>query len=308
VGFHEEGFLALKYLLEKNYPVTAIFTLNEEASGKRAAVRDFSKLAEKYKVRLVEVSHINDESSVAELKELSPNILFVIGWSQILSKDVLSIASDYTIGAHASLLPKNRGSAPINWSLINGELVTGNTLIELSEEVDAGAVLSQRKFQITLYDSCHTLYQKVAVSNRDMIVDFLMKYHSSNVEKKEQKIAGLPVLPRRRPQDGLINWQQSAKKIYDFIRALTKPYPGAFSYLGGKKVYLWKASYSESSHINGLGRFSEFYYSFEPELCSVRVECMQGSILIHQIEVEGEGMYFGADLHDRLKGVLQFDE
>src|SRR5439155_304057 len=101
---------------------------------------------------------------------LDADIVFVIGWSQILHPPTLRLARSGMIGAHASLLPHNRGSAPINWALIRGERHAGNSLLWLAEDVDGGAVIDQTTFCITAYDTCASLYERVAASNRDMLL------------------------------------------------------------------------------------------------------------------------------------------
>ena len=168
VGFHVEAIEAFKFLA-KNQNVTGLITLNDEAASKRSGVFNFVDFCEDEGIPAYTVKHINDESSVAIVKEHAPDVLIVLGWSQILSEEVLNIPKIGTIGAHASLLPKMRGSAPINWALIRGMEETGNTLMWLNPGVDTGMILDQYKFEINLYDSCKTLYEKVALSNKIML-------------------------------------------------------------------------------------------------------------------------------------------
>ena len=152
VGFHMEGVKAFDFLT-KNYNVVGLLTLNTKAASKRSGVFNFKTFSEEAKVPYYEVKHINDKSSVEILKNYNPDLLIVLGWSQLLNDEVLSIPTIGTIGAHASLLPKMRGSAPINWAIIKGEEKTGNTLMWLNIGVDTGKIIDQYEFQINLYDS-----------------------------------------------------------------------------------------------------------------------------------------------------------
>src|SRR5207247_8564300 len=124
-------------------------------------------------------------------------------------------------GAHASLLPHNRGSAPINWALIQGERATGNSLIWLAEGVDAGDLIDQTEFPITPYDTCATLYERVAVSNRDMIMRALPRLLRGERPRPPQPRSSGPALPRRRPAGRPLACGQGADAVCNILRDLT---------------------------------------------------------------------------------------
>ena len=242
VGFHLEGVPALEAVLEGGTPVAAVLTLNPKVAAPRSGAADYGPLCRRFGVPLHEVTSINDPQSRALLQGLGLDLVFVIGWSQILAPETLATARLGMIGAHASLLPRNRGSAPINWALIRGERITGNSLIWLAEGVDAGDLIDQTEFPITPYDTCATLYERVAASNRDMILRVLPRLLRGERPGKPQHRTEGAVLPRRRPADGLIDWDQEACAVYNFIRALTRPYPGAFGWLDGRRWTVWQAA------------------------------------------------------------------
>ncbi len=309
VGFHEEGRFALPYLIEKGFNIIGIITLDETAAAKRSGVYDYSCLASDHAIPFYKLSNINDASSIELLKRLQPDVLCVIGWSQILSADVLSCAGQLVIGAHASLLPRHRGSAPINWAIIKGERKTGNSLISLCEKVDAGNILAQTEFGISLYDSCSSLYDKVAKSNAEMLYRVLSDLKEEKLKYLPQAGTDQPLLKRRRPEDGKIDWSLSSGSIYNFIRALTKPYPGAFSYLSGRRVIIWKASWSPLDIAKGYsGSIAGFRYGFDSAQCGVTVNCGEGQIVIHELEVCGEGTFTGECLVNSFSGVEGLDD
>lgn len=286
LGFHTEGAIALQRLCKQNFPLKAIITLNDEEAKKRSGVFDISAIAKQYDIPLYKITNINHAESIDLLNTLRPDVLFVIGWSQILSKPALE-SSQLVVGAHASLLPHNRGSAPINWAIIHGEECTGNSLMVLSEGVDSGDIIAQRSFDITLYDSCNTLYDKVAETNADMILELLNKLDSGTFKPIPQGHTDEPILPRRRPRDGIVNWDATAMEVYNFIRAITAPYPGAYSQVNGKMIHIWNVSFDTTSRTTGRpGSVAGFTYSYIPENCAVNINCRQGTISIHQISDE----------------------
>jgi methionyl-tRNA formyltransferase len=242
IGFHFEGIMALETLLTEGVPLEGVITLEPAAAAKRSGAADYTALCERYHVPCFQVKNINDDSSVQLLKRLSLDIAFVIGWSQIVRPAALASCRIGMIGAHASMLPRNRGSAPINWALINGEKTTGNSLIWLADAVDEGDLIDQMEIPITPYDTCVSLYEKVAETNREMLLRTIPQLRAGQRPGRPQTPTDEPLLPRRRPQDGLVDWSRSAADLYDFVRALTAPYPGAFGFLDGQRWTIWNAA------------------------------------------------------------------
>ena len=242
IGFHEEGIEALDALLEAGAPIKAVLTLRPDLAAKRSGGADYFPVCGKHGVPLHYISDVNNDDAKKILADVNADVVFVIGWHQIVRPDALRLARVGMIGAHASLLPHNRGSAPINWAIINGEKETGNSLIWLAPDVDAGDIIDQMAFPIEDDDTCASLYKKVARTNRDMLVRVLPKLMNGERPGTKQVHTDEPVLRRRRPADGLIDWSQPAQRVYDFVRALTRPYPGAFTHLDGKKWFIWRAA------------------------------------------------------------------
>ena len=306
VGCHSEGESAFQSLLEKGYKVTNFITLNDESFSRRSSgSRVYIELCEKYNIPISLISTIKNDESYEVIKNAAPDLLIVLGWSEILPERLLDIPSIGTVGAHAAMLPHNRGSAPINWALIKDEKTCGNSLMWLDENVDEGKIIDQIPFEITDYDTCKTLYEKVAVTNEQMIlrlVDRLSKGLPTVMEK--ENITTEPLLPRRRPRDGLLNWSQNSRAIYNFIRALTRPYPGAFTYLNGKRYMLWNVSLLPGEAINDkAGKIIGNVYSPIEEACGIQIACGSGSIILHEVEDENGNIYKGKALANlRMEG------
>jgi methionyl-tRNA formyltransferase len=286
VGFHAEGVPALAALLAAGAPIGGVLTLAPEQAARRSGVADYAGVCSQFGVPLHYVADVNGDPAVAVLTALAPDVLFVIGWHQILRPHVLALPKVGTIGAHASLLPKNRGSAPINWALINGERHTGNTLIWLAPDVDAGDIIDQTEFAVTPYDTCATLYRKVADSNRDMLLALLPALLTGERPGTPQILDDAPVLRRRRPVDGRVNWSVSSRVLYDFVRALTRPYPGAFSILDGTSFRIWSAALPPITETSPAvpGAVLGPVVSPVPEACGQAVATGRGTIVLLELE------------------------
>lgn len=300
IGFHAEGMPALESLLEKGYEIECVITLTPEELRKRCASTDYEPLCQRYGIPLYRVSDINSEDSLRLLEELSLDVVFVIGWSQILGREALSKARVGMIGVHASLLPHNRGSAPVNWAIIRGEAVGGNTLMWLDETLDGGDIIDQMSFPITVYDTCGTVYERVAETNTAMIERVLPKVLRGERPGRAQPPTDEPPLPRRRPEHGLVDWTESSTKVYNFIRALTKPYPGAFSWLDGKRWFIWSSALIPAIPSQGgiPGEIVGAVYSPVEEACGQLVACGQGTLLLLELESEDGEVLRGRNLSD----------
>lgn len=301
IGFHVEGVPALEALVAQGVGVEAVFTLRAPQAAKRSAVADYGSLCRRLHLPVYEVVDINAPETVARLRSLSLDILFVLGWSQILRPETLAAARVGVIGAHASLLPRNRGSAPINWALIGGESQSGNTLMWLADGVDAGDIIDQTPFPITPYDTCATLYDHVAASNRDMILRVLPKLLAGERPGRPQPPSDAPVLPRRRPTDGKVNWARDSTALYNFVRALTKPYPGAFSWLDGRRWLIWQAALLPAT-AGVAGRPGEVVGAVVSPVdacCGQLVACGAGTLLLLELQGDNDEVLSGRALSQR---------
>jgi methionyl-tRNA formyltransferase len=300
IGFHQEGIPALQGLRDAGVPLVAVITLDEPAAAKRCATAEYSDVLNGWNVPLHRVRNINDDETIQLLSDMNLDLLLVIGWSQILIAAALATARMGAIGAHASLLPHNRGSAPINWAIIRGEKTAGNTLIWLADNVDEGHIIDQIEFPISPYDTCETLYQKVAESNHVMIQRVLPKLLAGGRPGRPQPPSEQPLLPRRRPADGLLDWHQSAVNVYNFIRALTRPYPGAFSFLDERRWTIQSAALLPAVALEHQVPGTVIGPVVSPivEACGLVVACGSGSVLVLELEADDGTILKGTDLSD----------
>ena len=307
VGFHQEGIAALNALMADG-AVVGVITLVPELAAQRSAVGDYRGLCAGYGVPLHEVAHINDERSLELMRAWDADVIFVIGWSQILSEEALAVARVGTVGAHASLLPDNRGSAPVNWAILNGEQETGNSLMWLASDVDGGDLIDQMTFPITPYDTCASLYEKVAETNKRMILRAVARFRSGVFPRRPQGKSAQPLLRRRRPEDGRMDWNGDATALYRFVRALTRPYPGALAYHQGRCWYVWQAVLVELSAPPDVlpGTVVGALRSPEPRACGILVACGHGVLGILEMSDEHVKVLAGPALCDAFSKGVRF--
>jgi methionyl-tRNA formyltransferase len=301
LGFHEEGQAPLHALLQAGWLLDCLVTLREEQLAQRSGAVDFGPFAEAHGIPLFRIANINDAEAQALLRARELDLLFVIGWGQILGPEALTLARLGVVGSHASLLPHNRGSAPVNWSLIRGERTTGCTLFWLDPAVDRGDIIAQEPIPISAYDTCATIYDKVGQANANMILELLEELCHGRLPRRAQGESEVQVLPRRRPKDGLIDWTQSADRLYDFIRALARPYPGAFSWLGDTRYGIWTSALLDLPRLPTLhpGTIIGPSRSPEPKACGQIVACGIGALLLLELEDSDGGILTGVQLSEQ---------
>jgi methionyl-tRNA formyltransferase len=302
IGFHVEGIPALRALVECGVTVEAVITLGQEAAARRSGngSAQYRALCQRFGVRLHEVESINDAGSIELLRALDLDLAFVIGWTELLRPAVLSLARGGMIGAHASLLPRDRGRAPINWALIRGERHTGNTLFWLTAGVDNGPVIDQVTIPITPYDTCASLYRRVADANRDMILRVMPALLAGQRPGRPQGPPFGPPLPKRRPEDGCVDWTRSSDEVYDFVRALTRPYPGAFTGAGDDRLTIWRcARLPATADLRARpGEVLGAVVSPSEQACGQLVACGRGAIVLLEVARADGAVLRGRALSD----------
>jgi methionyl-tRNA formyltransferase len=301
IGFHMEGVPALRAVLGQGYPVVGIVTLSQVAADKRSGAADYASIGREFCVPVFEVDDINSEVGRAVLSELKLDLGFCIGWTQLVGSAARELFSQGVVGAHASLLPHNRGRAPVNWALIRGEKETGNTLQWLGDSVDGGDIIDQRRIAVTPYDTCESIYERVADSNRDMILELLPKLLNGQKPARPQLHSDEQLLPRRRPADGEVDWSADSTRVYDFVRALTRPYPGAFSWLDGQRWTIWSCALPPAAMAAGgmPGEVIGAVVSPVEEACGQAVRCGDGAITLLELEDEAGNVLKGRQLSDQ---------
>lgn len=251
-GASSLGYTCCKELLDAGHEIVAIFTIPKEfnisySPGKpvnNVLYRDFNIIGDQYKIPVFEVNQ-NIKDYIENLEILKPDFILAVGWYYMIPKKILNIACKGAAGIHASLLPKGRGNAPLVWALINGEPVTGITFFYFSDGVDDGDIIGQREILINEDESIKTLLDKVETESKSLLLECIPLIAENKVKAWVQDESAATYYPKRTPDDGLIDWNMSSEEISRFIRAQTKPYPGAFTIIENKKVIIWDATINE---------------------------------------------------------------
>ena len=234
---------------QKNVEIVGIFSMPKNFkisySDKSVNNKNFADLSVYAKLLNVPYSEINSvpgqrlNDHYDTLKELNPDIILVMGWYYMVNSKIRNVAKYGAWGIHASLLPRYAGGAPLVWAIINGEKETGVTLFRMEDGVDDGDIIAQRAFDIEKSDTIKEVYEKATIASKNVLCEVFEDF--SKVTFSSQRKEDIEVWPQRKPEDGEIDWSQEPEKIKDFIRAQTKPYPGAWTIVEGRKVIIWDA-------------------------------------------------------------------
>ena len=241
----ESGHELLEHLLKNDIKVDYIITLNPEQAIKYkvSGYKDFSKIAQKYNIPIYYPKKFNLKSEQDKLffEQSKFDILMVFGWQRLISDNIIKSVKRGCLGAHGSSerLPKGRGRSPINWSLVEGKDRFILHLFYIDAGIDSGDIIDFYEFDINSWDTCQTVYKKVQVCLRKMLLKNMPLIENGTATRTKQNEHNATYYPKRTPEDGKINWSSSTVEIYNLVRAVTHPYPGAFSPV--RKIMIWKA-------------------------------------------------------------------
>ena len=237
------GYDVLESILENNWKIDTSFSYLSEKKKFYSDYANFENLTKKYDVIHKQVNNINDQENVDLIKKINPDLILVIGWSQLLKKEIIEIPRLGVIGSHPTELPKYRGRAPIPWSILKGLKKSALTFFYIQEGIDDGDIVTQKQFEINDVDDATSVYEKMTVLGKKMLSEILPLLESNKItSKKQNSELFIENWPKRTPLDGKINWSKSAKEIHNLIRATTFPYPGAYTFFKNKKLIIWKST------------------------------------------------------------------
>jgi len=252
-GTPEFALPSLKILYDNGYEISAVVTVpdKEKGRGLKPEPSPVKKFALSLGLKVLEPVNLKDENFINQLKEINPDLGVVVAY-RILPREVYSLPKYGTFNLHASLLPKYRGAAPIQWAIINGEKVTGVTTFFLQDKVDTGNIILQREVPIDDEDNFQTLHDKLSQIGSDLVLETVKLIETGNYELKSQDDSLATLAPKITKEICQINWNQSAIKIHNLIRGLS-PVPGAFTKLGDKMIKIFRSKLSDENSENDPG-------------------------------------------------------
>lgn len=233
------GLSCMEAIYAVNGKLDLIISIPDEKSKKKSGriyVDDFSN---KHDIPVLKINHINDEKTIEAILDYEIDWLFIIGWSQIASKDIINAPALGVIGAHPTLLPVGRGRAAIPWAIIKGLDKTGVSFFKMDEGVDTGLLLDQEEVLINENETALTLYNKVNFAHESLIQKLFLNLQENEVKGIVQDESKATYWPGRKPKDGQIFETMTLIEVDRLVRATTKPYPGAFIIRDDKKITIW---------------------------------------------------------------------
>ncbi len=240
MGTPDFAIPSLKILFEKKYDIAAVVTGLDKARGRgqKLSFTPVKEFAQKYNIPVLQPQKLKDQDFISKLKSINADLFVVVAF-RILPPDVFTIPSKGSFNLHASLLPKYRGAAPIQWALINGEKETGVTTFKLEEKVDTGNMYIQEKINIEDEDNLETLHDKLSGLGAKVVLKTVELIDSGNTRLLPQDNSKATPAPKITKETALIDWNKSAEEVHNLVRGLS-PIPGAYFYFKEILIKIYK--------------------------------------------------------------------
>ena len=286
-AYHDIGYVCLRELLHAGATVPAVIT-HEDDPSEEIWFRSVRQLAEAHGIPVFAPETVNTPEWVARLASWQPDMLFSFYYRKLLSKDVLAVAPRGALNLHGSLLPKYRGRCPVNWVLIHDERQTGVTLHYMVEKPDRGDIVGQRSVPITDDDTALSLFHKMTEAAAALMREMYPLLCSGRAPRLPQDHSQASYFGGRKPAHGRIDWAQPARAIFNLVRAVTHPYPGAFTHWEGQQLLVWEAH----PVSGGKGAAPGTVISTGPELL---VRAGQDTLRLSRVQLSGEAEVSGTE-------------
>ncbi len=283
-GTNQFAVISLEALCNSRHELAAVVTQPDKKRGRglKLAFSPVKVFAEERGLKIYQPSLLKEESFIDEISKISPDLLIVVSYGKILPKEVLDIPEMYAVNLHASLLPKYRGAAPINWAIINGETETGITVIKMNEHMDQGDIITSRKVKIEPEDTAGSLSDRLARIGADSLLETIELIEKGKAVQLSQDDRAATFAPRIKKDDARIDWSKTSVEVSNFIRGMN-PHPGAFSYIGEKLIKIWKAKSLSVPEGYNAGEIVDL-----KKEQGIVVSTGKGSLLITELQLEGK--------------------
>ncbi|OOV91319.1 MULTISPECIES: bifunctional UDP-4-amino-4-deoxy-L-arabinose formyltransferase/UDP-glucuronic acid oxidase ArnA [unclassified Pseudomonas] len=281
-AYHDIGCAGIEALLAAGYEIAAVFTHADDPKENTF----YGSVAQLCSLKGIPVHAPEDANHplwIERIAKLNPDYLFSFYYRNLLSEALLATAGKGAFNLHGSLLPRYRGRAPANWVLVNGETETGVTLHRMVKRADAGAIIAQERVAIDRTDTALTLHAKLRNAASSLLHDTLPLLAQGKISETAQDESKATTFGRRTPADGKLLWKNSAEQLFNLVRAVTKPYPGAFCAVGEHKLIVWSADVVKGNEGLAPGRV----ISVDP----LRIACGQDSLVINAGQRNENGLY-----------------
>ena len=285
VFFGTSGFAVPSLVkLGKFHDIAAVVTKPDKPKGRnlKPAPSAIKIKADSLDIPVISIDDMPAAQALAALKKYKADLFVVIAYGKILSREIFSLPKLYSIGLHASLLPKYRGASPINWAILNGEEKTGVTVFKLSGKMDAGEIIIQKDADILSLDNAETLSEKLSNLGANLLVRAADSIEEGKAPLTGQDESLATFTPKLKKEDGRIEWDKPAAEVHNKIRAFYG-WPGAFSRLNGRTIKIWVAEPADLPAQKGLvpGRIAAL------DSGGIIAACGKGFLRIKELQAEG---------------------
>ncbi|HEU4970351.1 MAG TPA: methionyl-tRNA formyltransferase [Gaiellaceae bacterium] len=291
VSFDTMGRDCLEAAVEVGAEIVGVVTLPGPIDPDRSGQCAFDDVAARLGAALIETRDVNALETLNAIRKLEPELGFVVGWSQLVHDPFIALAREGVFGMHPTLLPRHRGRAPIPWAILSGLARTGVTLFEIVDSTaDSGAIVGQVEVEIAPDETATSLFARLAHAHVQLVRELVPQLLSRSAPRSRQDPGRASSWPKRVPADGIIDWETRAPYLYDWVRAQTRPYPGAFTYFGDDKVIVWGARPVELAAKAPAGTIVDV--SADGPV----VACGEGGLVLEEIQTEAGELAVGARL------------
>ncbi len=269
----------LNSLIDAGHEILAVFTQPDKPRGRKQELTppEVKVCALQHGLSVYQPKTLRDGEAMKIIADLAPDCIVVVAYGKILPKEILDYPKYGCINIHASLLPKYRGSAPIQWSVINGEKETGVTIMQMDEGIDTGDMLYQKAIPIMIDDTAESMFEKLSALGGEMIVDALRKLEKGELKAIKQDDALSSHAPMLDKKISEIDWDQPAEKVHDLVRGLYS-WPIAQTSLHGKKLKIYRTSLGKGRGESGA----------VVNTTPLTIACKEGAVVIEELQLEGK--------------------
>ncbi len=298
MGTPEFAVPSLKALIEAGFDIVSVVTQPDRPRdrGLKPGPSPVKQVALENGVEVVEPEKIRDEGFLNRLKTLDPDVIAVVAYGKILPPAVLGIPKLGCVNLHASILPRWRGAAPVNWAIIKGDKKTGVTTMLMDEGMDTGPVLLTEEVPIDEDETAEDLGMKLARVGATLLVKTIELLEDKKIKPVAQDEASATYAPRLKKGDGRIDWHRGAGEIRDLVRGLY-PWPGAHTYWKGKLIKIHSGWALTGPEAAGNGRMPGTVVDTSGE--GIKIKCGRGIFEITELQMEGKRRMSAVDF---LKG------
>ena len=291
VSFDTIGRDCLEAAATVGAEVVGVVTLPGPIDPNRSGQCSFDEVAGRLGAELHETRDVNSEGTLDAVRVLKADLIFVVGWSQLVREPFIALASEGVFGMHPTLLPRHRGRAPVPWAILTGLARTGVTLFEIVDaSADSGSIVGQLTLEVAPDETATTLFASIADAHVELTRELLPRIIERTAPRIPQDPTRASSWPRRTPADGIIDWDTRAPYLYDWVRAQTRPYPGAFTFLGDEKVIVWSARPVDLADGAPAGTVVEVGPG------GPVVACGEGALVLEEIQTSAGELEVGARL------------